>query len=410
MKSTITPLLVLATLCCLAQQKKTGKYIFELKETAIVQVGSAENLFFDYDKDGDQDLLIAGYNERLMNGSKSHTFLYTNDGKGNFTRDKKSTFMGVEFGSMDIADIDNDGDVDLVITGQDLKRGAKFGIEIYKNEKGVFKKIKTIHPLDVYTYPTFAGFINANNDKHIDLLIEKDNNIEVYFNNKKGDFLMKSKLKGIEKAFSYGIVPFDYDKDGDDDVLVQGEDENYEFTTKLYHNKLGKYKEIPHTFKNTHQGIIELVDINGDKKQDVFMSNIGNNLEEVMENSGIKKSLFYISQKDNSFKEIPSNIHSYNLGASCFVDLDNDNDKDLIMMGSRRKIKNSNESKDAVDIYINHNGTFKLYKQNAFQFLRQATIKATDIDNDGDNDILITGFKDGDVPRTMLYFNKLINK
>ncbi len=409
MRSTITSLLLLTTVCCFAQKRKAkkGKYIFELKETSIIQVGSGENLFFDYDGDGDQDLIIAGYNERLMNGSKSHTFLYKNDGKGNFTQDKRSTFMGVEYGSIDVADIDNDGDLDLVITGQDLKRGAKFGVEVYKNEKGIFKKIKTIRPLDSYSYPTYAGFINANNDKYIDLLIEKDNSIEVYFNTKRGDFLMKSKLRGIEKAFSYGIVPFDIDNDGDDDILVQGEDENYEFTTKVYQNKLGRFTSVPHTFKNTYQGIVELVDLNDDKKQDVFMSNIGNSLEEVTGNSGTKNSFFYMSQTDNSFKEIPSNVHKYNLGASCFVDLDNDNDKDLIMMGSRRKVKNSNESEDAVDIYINHNGTYKLYRQNAFQFLRQATIKATDIDGDGDNDVLITGFKDGDVPRTMLYFNKL---
>ncbi|TCI84891.1 FG-GAP repeat domain-containing protein [Tenacibaculum sp. M341] len=409
MRGTITLLFVLMIAFSPAQSNKSkkGKYVFELKETKIVQVGSADNLFFDYDNDGDQDLLIGGYNDQVLNGSKTHTLLYNNDGKGNFSVDKRSTFMGVEYGSMDIADMDNDGDLDLVITGQDLKRGAKFGVVIYKNDKGVFKKIKTIHPLDSYSYPTYAGFINANNDKHIDLVIEKDNNVEIYFNNKRGDFLMKSKLRGIEKAFAYGIVPFDIDKDGDDDILVQGEDENYEFTTKVYQNKLGRFSSVPHTFRNTYQGIIELVDLNGDEKEDVFMSNIGNSLEEVTGNKGAKNSFFYISKEDNSFTEVPSNIHKYNLGSSCFVDLDSDGDKDLIIMGSRRNLKRPNESVDAVDIYVNHNGTFKLFRQNAFQFLRQATIRATDIDGDGDNDVLITGFKDGDVPRTMLYFNKV---
>ncbi len=399
-------ILFFCTVLCFAQKKKKGKYIFELKETAIVQVGSAANLFFDYDNDGDQDLIIAGYNERLMNGTKSHTFLYANDGKGNFTHDKRSKFMGVESGSIDVADIDNDGDLDLVVTGQDLKRGAKFGIDIYKNEQDVFKKTKTIYPLDRYTYPTYAKFFNANNDKYIDLLIEKDNSIEVYFNNKRGGFLMKSKLRGIENAFSYGIIPFDYDNDGDDDILVQGEDKDYNLTTKLYRNKLGRFSAVSHTFKNTYQGILTLVDINDDAKQDVFISNIGNDLEEITENLKTKNSAFFIAREDNTFQETPSNIYSYNLGTSCFVDLDNDGDKDVIVMGSRRKIKSPNESEDAVDVYVNYNGTYKLHKQNAFEFLKQATIKAQDIDGDGDKDVLITGFKNS-TPRTMLYFNKM---
>ncbi len=390
--------------------QKEEKYNFELKETKIVQVGNSDNLFFDYDNDGDQDFIISGYNERLMNGTKTHTFLYTNDGKGNFTQDKRSKFMGVHQPSLDAKDIDGDGDLDLVITGEDLKRGASFGVEVYVNTEGIFKKVKTIKPLDSYTYPTYASFINANNDKYLDLLIEKDDNVEVYFNNKKNDFLFKSRLRGISKAFSYGIVPFDIDKDGDDDILIQGEGTDYELTTKVFENKLGRFRSIPHTFKNTYQGIIELVDINNDDQQDLFISNIGNSVEEVEGNSGLKHSLFYVNQGGNTFTEVPSNMYTYNLGTSCFVDVDNDQDKDLIIMGNRRKINTKSETVQAVDLFINHNGTFKLYKKNIFQFLRNATIKSCDIDGDSDQDIIITGFKDADTPRTMVYINRLGEK
>lgn len=405
MKRIISPILILASFISFAQKK--GKFVFTFKETPMIGVGNASNLFFDYDNDGDLDVLVSGYNDQLRNGTKTHTFLYKNDGKGNFTQDKRSKFMGVQYGSIDAKDMDNDGDLDLVITGEDAKRGAKFGVEVYKNEKGVFKKIKTIAPLDSYNYPTHASFIKANKDDFLDLLIAKDDNVEIYFNNKRNDFVFKSRLKGISKAFPYAIKSFDMDKDGDEDILVQGEDKNYEFTTKVYENKLGRFSWVPHNLKTTYQGIVSLVDINADEKQDVFMSNVGNDIEETIGSSGLKKSVFYMNQGTTNFRETTSNIHRYNLGTSCFVDLDNDNDLDLIIMGSRSKLKNSSEAENTVDIYVNTNGTFKLYKQKAFEFLRGASIIATDIDGDKDQDILISGFKGTETPRTMLYINKL---
>ncbi len=400
MKKHLTGLFMVGIMCCSAQN---GKYSFKFKETKIIPVGDSANKFFDYDLDGDLDLIISGYNNGLRNGTNTHTFLYKNDGLGNFTKDINGKFMGVEYGSIDVADIDKDGDLDVVVTGQDLKRGSESVIEIYKNTKGSFKKVKSIKPLYQQGYSTFAGFINANNDDYPDLLIERDNSIEVYIN-RRSNFMLRSKLEGIDRNFEYGIVPFDMDSDGDDDVLVQGEMES-NFTTKtiLFQNNKGKYSAIDNIFKNTNQGIILKVDVDNDGDEDIFMSNVGN-LEDDL---GVKTSLFYMNEK-GTFKEKRTHIKVYNLGKAHFVDLDNDGDKDLIIMGNRRKINKANESEDVVDIYLNTKGIFKLYKQKAFPYLSQGSINSADIDGDKDQDILITGYKGSDTPRTELYINELI--
>ena len=69
--------------------------------------------FADIDNDNDQDVLITGY----IDWGQPNTKLYTNDGSGNFAEVTGTPFDGVRDGSIAFADIDNDNDQDLLITG-----------------------------------------------------------------------------------------------------------------------------------------------------------------------------------------------------------------------------------------------------------------------------------------------------
>lgn len=85
-----------------------GPY-FEFEDVAVT--------FFDYDKDGDADLLVCpGGNNRPVNSRELQLRLFTNDGRGNFTINT-AAFPNM---SMDIAvaavnDINNDGYPDIFI-------------------------------------------------------------------------------------------------------------------------------------------------------------------------------------------------------------------------------------------------------------------------------------------------------
>ncbi|MEO5892186.1 MAG: VCBS repeat-containing protein [Ferruginibacter sp.] len=100
-------------------QNSTGKFI-KKEVDAFKPFADFEDvavLFFDYDKDGDMDLLLCpGGNNHPLNSRELQLRLFTNDGKGNFTLNSKA-FPNM---SMNIAvaitnDFNNDGFPDLFI-------------------------------------------------------------------------------------------------------------------------------------------------------------------------------------------------------------------------------------------------------------------------------------------------------
>ncbi|NOR44044.1 MAG: hypothetical protein GQ534_00530, partial [Candidatus Delongbacteria bacterium] len=69
----------------------------------------------DYDNDGDQDLLITG-SDGGSSYSDAMTKLYRNDGGNNFTEIETHNLPQI-FGRFDWGDYDNDGDLDIALTG-----------------------------------------------------------------------------------------------------------------------------------------------------------------------------------------------------------------------------------------------------------------------------------------------------
>lgn len=69
--------------------------------------------FADYDSDGDMDFILTGSTHESGYGIAN---LYTNDGSGQFTL-TPTPFTGVFRGNVDWGDYNNDGHPDIVITG-----------------------------------------------------------------------------------------------------------------------------------------------------------------------------------------------------------------------------------------------------------------------------------------------------
>ncbi|MFT5336046.1 MAG: hypothetical protein ACI9YL_000038, partial [Luteibaculaceae bacterium] len=79
----------------------------------ITPLGFSESASGDIDGDGDIDLIVTGGD---VNGPISTT-VYINDGNANFTV-KPSNLLAVNSGTVELLDIDLDGDLDLFILGQ----------------------------------------------------------------------------------------------------------------------------------------------------------------------------------------------------------------------------------------------------------------------------------------------------
>lgn len=98
---------------------------FTKRDSNFIQVSGACAEAGDVDRDGDEDLLVAGRDA----ADTEHTVLYLNDGSGLFLQ-ADCGLTGVYAGTIDIADLDNDGDDDLLVTG-DTDSGAV--IILYEN-------------------------------------------------------------------------------------------------------------------------------------------------------------------------------------------------------------------------------------------------------------------------------------
>ena len=93
----------------------------------LQQVNGNGVIWGDYDNDGDFDVLVNGYSEY---DSSFTTVIYQNY-KGCMV-DIDNNFPGVDYGSVEWGDYDNDGDLDFLISGMNYFTGPL--IKIFRNE------------------------------------------------------------------------------------------------------------------------------------------------------------------------------------------------------------------------------------------------------------------------------------
>ncbi len=99
---------------------------FTSSGNSFTGVTNGDGEFGDVDGDGDQDILVTG----LDAISVRRTLLYENDGSGSYTLVNTSLESAAE-SSVDFADIDGDGDLDILVHG---RGDSGFVGNLYKNE------------------------------------------------------------------------------------------------------------------------------------------------------------------------------------------------------------------------------------------------------------------------------------
>ncbi len=216
-------------------------FVFERMDPETSGVPSlSRGAFADVDGDGDLDLMVSG------------PALYLNDGAGNFTQDSAAIQGGGGTNGGVFGDYDNDGDPDYLGSG-----GAD---TLFRNDDGVFVDVTAASGIDdtqVHTcngvtaethVPTEAvTWIDVDRDGWLDAYVSgficwedgypaKD---KIFRNNGDGTFTEA----GAEMWFAYGqgygqaargTAPADYDGDGFTDLLVT----NYRLHPNLFwHNQ-----------------------------------------------------------------------------------------------------------------------------------------------------------------------------
>ncbi|MBX3745074.1 MAG: VCBS repeat-containing protein [Verrucomicrobiae bacterium] len=179
----------------------------ELATQRITNGYANNSLWTDIDGDGDPDLLVANV------GTRAHDFVYRNDGRGTFTRLTNSILETPNHRSFHIisADLDNDGDIDIVSAGDTTR--------IYLNDGA--GNFTLSQDLIAYAGPKTGDY---DNDGDVDLLLWAGEDVaQLYRNDGTGRF------ESVEEAFTVkgwlDQSPFvDYDNDGFLDAAGVGED------------------------------------------------------------------------------------------------------------------------------------------------------------------------------------------
>lgn len=336
--------------------------------------------YSDVDNDGDQDVLITGTNRLNQRVAR----LYMNDGTGNFSEITGTPFTPVNYGNVLFFNADGDGDEDVLITGMDISN--QYIAKLYLNDgSGVFTEVIGT-PFEAIYGAGGISIADIDGDNDQDILIAGSNAsnqriAKLYTNNGSGVFseVLGTPFEGVSGA---GVSFADIDGDNDQDVLITGYNSSNQRIAKLYtNNGSGVFSEVLGTpFEPVNNSRVLFSDIDGDNDQDVFLTGYSSNL-------GQRVSKLYTNNGSGVFSEVLATpFEGIQQGDVSFADVDGDSDQDLLITG----INNSNQS--ISKLYINNgSGAFSLAVDNLMEGVRDGALSFLDIDNDSDLDLLLTG-------------------
>jgi len=233
----------------------------------------------DYDNDGDLDMVVIG-----SGTDYDGCIIYRNDGTETFTKasEPMGANVGINQGQVQWGDYDNDGDLDLVVTGQDGPGNQR--LIIYRNNgNDSFTKDGEPMGVNIGLYASSVQWGDYDGDGDLDLAASgwptgstgSTIKLVIFRNNGSGIFSVESEPKGTNSGVRSSSIQWgDYDNDGDLDLAVSGLDSTYRLI--LYRNDGGgvftNVAEPMGTNKGVGQSSIQWGDYDRDGDLDLAVS------------------------------------------------------------------------------------------------------------------------------------------
>ena len=324
----------------------------------------------DYDNDGDLDILMAGLTD--INTLARTTVLYRNT-NGSFSSVAIS-LPAIANGSVDWGDYDNDGDIDILITGND---NVTYVSRIYRNDNGNFVDIGA----------GLEGVINGSgiwgdydNDGDLDIILTGSSvplgRISKIYRNDGGGVFTDVGISFVGGGVNVPPMWGDFDTDGDLDLLLAGLDSSDNYVTRIYRNDSGTFININATLKGIDVGSVAWGDYDSDGDLDILISGDSNIIAPEK-----------IYRNDNGiFVDIGAGLTPIGQGLSAWGDFDNDGDLDILQTGGRGGI-----GSPLTKVYRNDSGNFVEIGASLTGVMNSA-VAWGDYDNDGDLDIFLSGW------------------
>lgn len=306
----------------------------------------------DYDADGDLDLAMTGCDEAPSGWCVGEAaYIYRNDGSNVWT-DISAPLVGAVDGSVDWGDYDNDGDLDLLVTGADHDEEVS-GTKLYRNE---------------------------GSDSFVDAAI------------------------GLPRVSRSDAEWADYDNDGDLDIVLLGLHElsgtlpNPVTTayTEIYRNDGGGvFTDIDAGLIELHTGSLDLGDYDQDGDLDLLATGINGTLGY----GGSRVTKLYRNEGGGTFTDVSISVNNFSHSSTAWGDYDNDGDIDFVIIGYT--------STPDARLYENEGGGSFSETFVGFDAAAYGEAKWADYDGDGDLDLLYNGCSGSPctVAKTLLYRN-----
>lgn len=339
----------------------------------IISLNSKSRAIYAIDIDRDNDVDIFSFNNDTQKLER-----FTNNGAFSFTTQVVTSGRDNDYGTMNFSDIDNDNDLDLIISNSAGYTNSIEELNIFKNNgTGNLTLFRTLVTNGIgLSYITTK---DLDNDNDLDILVSCYNDDKLsWFKNTdgQGNFstiqVINSKLNGVR-----AICAYDFDGDSKVDILATSSlDDKIVLHKNL--NGLGTFdaeKILTRSINNPVKSISADIDNDGDK--DVIT---------ISEGDG--KISWYKNLDGIGNFGVQNLVETEFIGFGNVVSIDFDNDGDIDIASG----ENNSNCCDFFCWYENLDGQGKFGPRKVISSSLNGVVglATADLDNDGKNDIIRT--------------------
>ena len=312
----------------------------------LVDINSGDVAWGDYDNDGDLDILLTGQDDYDFPIIR-YALVYENTGNASGIFTETYNLGSISGDSAAWGDYDNDGDLDILLSGW---TGSKGFTKVYENTVNAGGGFAVAYTLTGVSGDADWG--DYDNDGDLDILLTGYRGVNNYvtelYENVSISFTLAYTLTGVvDSDVDWG----DYDNDGDLDILLTGETVDDEIIARVYENRMnaGGAFTVVFTPTGVYEGDVAWGDYDNDGYLDILLTGYADSgrIAEVYKNTGNHCC-------GSGFTLIESGLLGVDFSSVAWGDYDNDDDLDILLIGAWED--DWNEGLISA-VYRNNNGT-----------------------------------------------------